>query len=115
MSLAVIVLSFSVLFPPWLYQCEWRSFSAGYHFFVKSPMVDALCISSDPLSGPPPSVRMNIHRLVWQSIVVIVLSIGLVLILKLPRTNLSVVTAVLIIGVGAVASMYLGLIIQFER
>lgn len=115
LSVAAVVLLLSALFPPWLYHCEWRSFSAGYHFFVSPPRIDAICISSDPLPAPPPTVHLNVNRLVWQIIVVIVGGVGLFLILRTPRTTLSVVTAVFIIGIGAVGSMFLGLMIHFER
>ena len=118
LSVAAAVLSVSALFPPWLYKCEWQEFSAGYHFFMKPPeplKIDSRCTSSDPGPGPPATLHMNIHRLVWQNIVVIVLSVGLILIARTPRTNLSVVSAVLILSLGVVGSMFLGLMIQFER
>ena len=115
LPVAAAVLSVSALFPHWLYKCEWREFSAGYHFFMKPPKIDSRCITSDPLPGPPPTLHMNIHRLVLQSIVIIVLSVGLLWIVRTPRTNLSVVSAVLILSLGIVGSMFLGLMIQLER
>ncbi len=118
LSVAAAVLSVSALFPPWLYKCDWREFSAGYHFFMKPPAplkLDSRCNSSDPGPDPPATLHLNIDRLIWQSIVIIVLSVGLILIVRTPRTNLSVVSAVLILSLGVVGSMFLGLIIQFER
>src|SRR6476659_9995904 len=113
-AVAVVVLSLSAMFPPWLYRCDWQSFSAGYHFFVKSPKIEAICLTSDPLPGPPPTINMNVDRLVLQSVVVVVLTVALLLILKTPRTNFSVVTGALIGSIGAVGLMFLGLMIHFE-
>jgi hypothetical protein len=115
LSVAVVVLSLSAMFPPWLYQCDWRSFSGGYHFFVRSPKIEAICLNSDPLPGPPPTIHMNVDRLVLQSVVVVVLTVGLLLILKTPRTNFSIVTAAIIGSIGAVGLMFLGLMIHFEK
>lgn len=115
LSVAAVVLSLSALFPPWLYQCDWQSFSAGYHFFVKPPKIEAICLNSDPLPGPPPTVHMNVNRLVLQSIVVVVITAGLLLILKTPRTSLSVVTAVLISSIAVVGLLFLGLMISLRE
>src|ERR1044072_2799398 len=97
LSVAAGVLSGSALFPHWLYQCQWREFSAGYHFFMKPPKIDSRCTTSDPLPGPPPTLHMNVRRLIWQSIDIVVLSVGLLLIVRTPRTNLRVVTAGLLL------------------
>jgi hypothetical protein len=112
-SIAAVLLVLSVLFPPWLYRCDkWPSFPAGYHFLLKRPETKRLCPSSEPLSGPPASVQLNSARLVHQLIVVGLLAGGFLLILKTPRTNLSVVGAILVLGIGAISLMLLGLEIQ---
>jgi len=115
LAFAAVVFSISALFPPWLYRCENGLFySAGYRFFAKPPEIKNICQSSDPLPAPPPPVLRNGNRQMVQGLIVIVLTTGLLLILRSPRTNLSVVLAVLIIGIGTVGLLYLGLMIQFE-
>jgi hypothetical protein len=111
----MVICSVSVLFPPWLYRCEGGfSYSAGYHFFAEAPAIKNVCPTSDRLPAPPPSVVRNGSRQGVQGIIAIVLAAGLLLILRTPRTNLSVVIAVLIICTGVIGLLYLGLMIQFE-
>ena len=50
-----------------------------------------------------------------QGLTIIVLTTGLLLALRSPRTYLSVVLAIWILGIGTVGLFYLGLIIQIER
>jgi len=111
---AILIFVVSILFPPWLYRCEKWSYSGGYHFFAKPPDIKDVCPTSTPLPGPLPTVVRNGSRQGVQGIVLVVLTAGLALILKTPRTNFSVVLAVLIISMGLVGLMYLGLMIQFE-
>ena len=112
---AIAISLVSILLPPWLYRCEGSfSYSAGYHFFAKPPEIKNVCISSNPLPAPPPTVVRNGNRQSVQGLVLMVLTAGIMLILKTPRTNFSVVLAVLIISIGIVGLMYLGLMIRFE-
>lgn len=69
-----------------------------------------LCTTSDPLPGPPATVHINVSRLIYQCIVIAILGAGLLLMLKVPRTTLSVIIAALILGVGVIGSMALAFI-----
>jgi hypothetical protein len=113
LGIAAGIFLLSAIFPPWLYTCESMSYSAGYHFFANPPEPKDICRSSNPLPAPPPTVLRNGDRQTVQAIIIITLSAGLLLLLRIPRTNLSLVLAVLIICIGAVALLCLGLMIQF--
>ena len=112
---ALVVLSASILFPPWLFRCESGfSYSAGYHFVAQPPSSRSVCPSSTPLPAPLPSVVRNVSRQAVQIVVLILLALGLVLLLKTPRTNFSVVLAITIACGGVIGLLYLGLMIRFE-
>jgi hypothetical protein len=112
---ALIILSAAILFPPWLYKCEnGFSYSAGYYFIAEPPATMNVCPSSNPLPAPLPSVVRNGDRQTVQVIVVIILASGLLLLLKTPKTNSSVVFAILIISTGIIGLLYLALMIKFE-
>jgi hypothetical protein len=110
--LAAVLFCLSELMPPWIYRCEsGHGYPAGYHFFLKPPAPKAICISSDPLPAPLPAVFKNSLRLDAQRTVLISLTLGLLLVLRKPRTKPYVITGVLTLCVSAVSLLYLGLMI----
>jgi hypothetical protein len=111
----LVLLSASILFPPWLYKCEGGfSYSAGYHFIAERPAITNVCPSSNPLPAPLPSVVKSGSRQAVQVIIVILLASGLLLLLNTARTNTTVVIAILIVCTGIIGLLFLGLMVQFE-
>ncbi|HEV7681982.1 MAG TPA: hypothetical protein VGO68_07665 [Pyrinomonadaceae bacterium] len=116
---AAVLFCLSELMPPWIYRCESgyghpAGYPAGYHFFLKPPPPQPICLSSDPLPAPLPAVFKNSLRVDAQRTVLISLTIGLLLVLRSPRTKAYVVTGVLALCVSALGLLFLGLMIFFE-
>ena len=107
------LLCLSEVLPPWLYRCDrGDGYPAGYHFFVKPPAAKAVCLSSDLLPAPLPTVLKNSARLNLQRLVLLVLMAGLLLVLRDRRTNLSSVTGLLALCISVVGLLFLGLMIR---
>jgi hypothetical protein len=103
----------SEVIPPWLYKCDTGfGYPAGYHFFRSPPEPKEVCISSDPLPAPPPTVLKNSARLNVQRSVLVVLTAGLLLVLRSVRSNLHAVAGFLALCVSVVGLMFLGLMIR---
>ena len=109
---ATATLVLSELFPPWLYKCDYLLYPAGYHFLTNPPDPEAICINSDPLPAPLPTVLKNSSRLLVQRMTVIVLTVGLWLLLRSRRTRLSVLIGFLATCAGGVGLLCFGLMVQ---
>jgi hypothetical protein len=91
---AIILLSLSELFPPWLYEDGWTSekHSAGYHFFNsmpdQKPISELRDVFTLPDNGPPRdiSIRRALPRIYGQRLILLSLAIGLFLLLSNRRT-----------------------------
>lgn len=111
-------LALSALFPPWFYRCEPpyspSSRSPGYHFFLRPPPT-VPCTTSDPLFGPPATVHINVGRLTYQCIFIVILTAGLLIIFKVPKTNLSLVTGAIILGIGIIGIIPVAIDLVYQR
>ena len=109
---AMAIFLLSELFPPWLYNCKGATYPAGYYFLTKTPAIKAICPSSDPLPAPLPTVLEDSNRLLLQRMIVIALTLGLWLLLRTRRTNLSVLIGFLATCAGLVGLLFFALMVR---
>jgi hypothetical protein len=100
--------------PPWLFGCEYSSYSAGYHFLTKPPAIERICPSSDPIA-PPPTVLKDSDRLNWQRTILPLLTIGLLLVLDNRRTTLKLLIGFIALSIGIVGLMLFVLMVRLVR